>query len=313
MSVRFRVADGCSGRADKIVAAKFPNVGRKHIAELFRQGAVRIDGALARKGDQVVAGSEIELNREPEAHVDTPPTPCTQVTIDVLYADEHLVAIDKPGGVPSHPLRADERHTAANALVAQYPECAAASPHAREAGLAHRLDIGTSGVLLAARHRQSWQRLRRAFTNQQIRKRYWALVNPPADRSHHDRPLDDGRCDATLSRRGARMCIARPQARDDAQTASTTWRVLHRYPGAYALVECIATTGRMHQVRLHLAHALAPIVGDTLYGGTVAPRSIAGFFLHARRIELTHPMTGERLDIEAPLPTDRDELLGFLS
>jgi 23S rRNA pseudouridine1911/1915/1917 synthase len=314
MKERFHVAQGEAGRADKIVAARFPGVGRRRLAELFARGAVRVNGRVARKGDKIAAGAEIALSETPEA--DFAPAPGPDIELDLLHVDDDLVVANKPAGMPSHPLRAHEYRTLASALVARFPDCAEASAnagadaddagsHRREAGLVHRLDTGTSGAIMAARHFRAWRAMRAAFGRGEVEKRYLALVQS-AD-------IADGECAAPLVHRGNRMIVADQDAPDTALPAITRWRVIARLDG-FALLECTTRTGRMHQVRVHLAHAGAPIVGDALYGGPVPPAAMEpGHFLHASALGFSHPMTGAPMRIAAPLPRDRQAVLDALA
>jgi 23S rRNA pseudouridine1911/1915/1917 synthase len=169
----------------------------------------------------------------------------------------------------------------------------------------HRLDTGTSGAIMAARHARAWRALRAAFGRGEVEKRYLALV--------HSADIDDGECAAPLAHRGNRMIVADQDALDTALPATTRWRVIARLSG-FTLLECIARTGRMHQVRVHLAHAGAPIVGDALYRGPAPPGAMEpGHFLHASALGFCHPITGAAMRIEAPLPRDRQALLDALA
>lgn len=296
--VRFTVAAGEAGRADKVVRARFPDLGRRQLARLFAGGAVRVGGRALAKGAFVAAGTEVELDHEPMRDDAVAPVPEPDLALEVLSTDDAVVAVAKPAGMPSHPLRAGERGTLASALVARFPECASASAEAREGGLAHRLDIDTSGVLLAARTPAAWTALRRAFAAGAVDKDYLAVVGG-------DLP-DHGRCDAPLAQRGDHVAVSW----DDGLGATTSWQVLERGPG-WALVRCRAASGRMHQIRAHLAAAGAPILGDQRYGGRPGPAALVGHFLHAERIALAHP-AGGRLEVSAPLPPDRQACLEAL-
>lgn len=296
---RFCVEPDEAGRIDRIVAARFPGAGRKRVAELFARGAVRIDGRLARKGDLAAPGAEITVSEAPAMSADLAPEPEPELGLDVLHVDPEIVVMSKPAGMASHPLRAGERGTLANALVARYPECVRAAEDIREAGLIHRLDIGTSGVIVAARQRQVWRTLRLAFGKSAITKTYWALAAGQ---------VRNGYSDAMLATRGKRAVIIGPDS-PSALAAVTEWHALERF-AEHTLLECTTRTGRMHQVRVHLAHAGAPILGDELYGGP--PMPIPGHFLHARIITLPHPATGRQQSYSAELPADRQALLASL-
>ncbi len=212
-----------------------------------------------------------------------------------------MVAIAKPAGMPSHPLAVGERGTAANAIVARFPECAAASPDAREAGLVHRLDAGTSGVLLAARSAEVWPQLRAALVGPACEKQYLAEVRGA--------PPETGVATAPIGRIGRHGAGVRVGGGRQPQPARTDWEVVERR-ATTALVRARLHAGRAHQVRAHLAAAGFPIVGDRQYGGGDAEpdaggdaeRDAGGFRLHAASLRLRHPISGELILIEAPPP-----------
>jgi len=296
-SLRFVITAGESAagvnRLDWIITQHFPEASRRRVHALFDDGAVRVDGKRARKGDRAQAGAEVVIARPPvlAADLNVTPDPEAAARLVVLHVDDALVVVAKPPGMPSQPLRAGELGTAASGMVALFPECASSSEDPRDGGLVHRLDIGTSGTLVAARTRGSWLALRAGFAGRTIGKEYLALV---------DRPPVTRECDAPLSQRGKRVVVDHT----DGLEAHTAWTVERRL-GARALVRCHATTGRMHQIRAHLAACGAPIAGDTLYGG--APLAhLVDFFLHAAVIRLPG------LTVAAPLPADRVAALAEL-
>lgn len=281
MKLTIDVAD----RADKALGRYYPDAGRRQLAELFDEGAVRINGKRARKGDRVAVGDVVELTREPVSGAALRPAPDPDVPLDVLALRSEVVVIAKPAGIPSQPLRAGELGTVANAVAFRFPECVAIGDDPRDGGLVHRLDIGTSGALVVARTPEAYRALRDAFSAGLIVKRYVAITDGrPAARE----------CDAALAQRGKRVAIDLAEG-----LAAYTEIAVERASPTHALVNCVAQTGRMHQVRAHLAHVGSPITGDELYGG--APLDgFDGFFLHAAAITL--PLGRERLVAEAPLP-----------
>jgi 23S rRNA pseudouridine1911/1915/1917 synthase len=285
MKLTIDIAD----RVDKVLARFYPDAGRKQLAALFADGAVKVNGKRASKGDRVAVGDTIELGREPVSGEALRPGPDPDVPLTVLVEHSELVAVAKPAGVPSQPLRGGELGTIANAIAFRYPECVAIGDDPRDGGLVHRLDIGTSGVIVAARTLEAYRALRAAFGAGMVIKHYLAICD--------GRPVAR-ECDAPLAQRGKRVVV------DVAEglPAYTEIAVERASPGGapeHARVRCIARTGRMHQVRAHLAHVGAPITGDVLYGGAPLTDD-TGFFLHA--ISITLPIGREQLVIEAPIP-----------
>jgi len=281
MKLTMEVAD----RVDKALARFFPEAGRRQLSALFDAGAVRVNGKRAKKGDRVAIGDTVELAREPVHGEALRPAPDPDVPLTVLVERSELVVVAKPAGVPSQPLRAGELGTMANAIAFRFPECVAVGDDPRDGGLVHRLDIGTSGVLIAARTQDAHRALRAAFGAGMVVKHYLAITD--------GRPVAR-ECDAPLAQRGKRAVVDLAEG----LPAYTEIAALRTLPG-HALVQCIARTGRMHQVRAHLAYVGAPLTGDALYGG--APLAgHDGFFLHAERVAL--PLGGESLVVAAPVP-----------
>jgi 23S rRNA pseudouridine1911/1915/1917 synthase len=293
--------DAAGRRIDHAVAAAIPGLSVAAARRLLEADAVRIDGRRPRKGAKVgarEAGATIEIDDAALAAADRstrrPIEPDGGVQAAVLHEDAALVAIAKPAGIPSHPLAAGQRGTAANAVVARWPECANASPDPREGGLVHRLDAGTSGVLIAARRADVWSALRAALTADDCEKTYLAeVVGAPADAGVETAPI--GR----VGRRGGRVRVGggrQPLA------AETAWQVIERRP-ATALVRVRLAAGRPHQVRAHLAAIGHPIVGDTKYGhADVNAPAREALHLHAASVRFRHPVSGDTILIEAPPP-----------
>jgi len=293
------VPPGAAGRRVDLFVSEALGLSRAKVKKLFEEGAVRVDGRPARKGDLLRAGQRVEVAEgaadEGPALVPEPGAP-----LRVLHEDAGLVFCDKPSGRPSHPLQPGETGTLANALVARYPECAAVSDDPREGGLCHRLDTGTSGVLLAARTRAAWEAMRAAFSGDGADKRYWAVVTGPL--------ADEGEIDLPLRHHKDRVEPAVDGA--GARPARSDFRVLAR-SGDAALVEVRIHTGVLHQVRAHLAAVGAPVVGDAAYGGRAMP-SLGRLFLHARSLEVVHPSSRRKLRVESPLPPELEAALGAL-
>jgi 23S rRNA pseudouridine1911/1915/1917 synthase len=299
---RWRVEPDAAGqRVDHAVAAALPGVSIAAAKRLLATGAVAIDGRPARKGEHLTAGQTVEIDDQAAGDAERPARvlPDPDLAVAVLYVDATMVAIDKPAGIASHPLAPRQLGTAANAVCARFPECASASPDAREGGLVHRLDGGTSGVLIAARSAEAWPLLRAALGGPDCEKTYLAEVvgSPP------EAGVETGSI-GRLGRRGARVRVG---AGRHLQSARTSWAVVERRADT-ALVRAVLQAGRPHQVRAHLAAAGHPIVGDSTYGGPSGRQAIAaddgrgGFHLHAASVRFRHPSSGEVILIEAPPP-----------
>jgi len=288
--VSVRIGPELAGRLDAAVRRLAPGLSRRLVRTLIADGVVRVNGRPARKGMRVAAGDVVEV----PAVEGIAPDP--DVEVRVLYEDADLVAIDKPGGVRGHALDPRERGTIAGALVARDPAQGRVGDPL-SGGLVHRLDIGTSGVLLAARTSASWTALRGAFQRHEVAKRYVAIVSgAPAAGAVVDVPLAHD----TQDRR--RMRPARPG--DRAWPAATRVRdvVVH---GARAMVTVEIRSGVTHQVRAHLAWLGHPIVGDALYGGEAGALSTGRHALHAAALEIA----ARGLHVTAPLPDDMRALV----
>jgi 23S rRNA pseudouridine1911/1915/1917 synthase len=290
---RFRVdPDASNRRVDHLVAEALPELSVTAARRLIADGAVRVDGQRARKGQRLTPGQVVEVEEARAAQRGTAAQRVRadpQLALPILEVDPLFVAVDKPAGVPAHPHAPDELGTAANALAAQFPECVGASPDPREGGLVHRLDAGTSGVLLAARSAAAWPLLRAALSAPECEKTYLAEVAGA--------PPDAGTAAGAIGRVGRRGARVRVGGGRNPLPAHTTWEVVERRPQS-ALVRVRLQRGRAHQVRAHLAAAGYPIVGDLLYGGGEADR----LRLHAAAIRFRHPESGELILIESPPP-----------
>ncbi|GIW46013.1 MAG: putative RNA pseudouridine synthase [Candidatus Binatia bacterium] len=285
-------------RLDVFVADKVPALSRRAVREAIAEGKIRLNGRRARKGLRVRQGEVVAVARELAQAQELGPNPALPVR--VLFEDEFIVAVDKPAGIPSHALRPFETETVANFLIARYPEMRSLSRAGLEAGLVHRLDTDTSGVLLAARTAHVREQLRQQFRTGQVCKEYLALVlGAVAEPGAISEPLEHDPA------RPGRMRVARG---GNGREAMTHYWPLERYT-EYTLLRVTIYTGVLHQIRVHLAWAGHPIAGDADYGGTEIPLALKRQFLHAKRISLHHPVSGAPFSVESPLP---DELAGVL-
>jgi 23S rRNA pseudouridine1911/1915/1917 synthase len=302
-----QIPRSCAGlRLDQALAELLPAYSRSRLQQGLKAGQLRVDGRLRRPRDPVAGGETVSgaLERTTET------TAAAQdIPLRILYQDADLLVIDKPAGLVAHPAAGNRDGTLVNALLHHAPELAALP----RAGLVHRLDKDTTGLLVVARGLRAHAALVGQLQARRIEREYRAVVNGV--------PVAGGMVDAPLGRHPVdrrRMAVTA-----GGKPAVTHYRVLRRFR-AQALLWIKLETGRTHQIRVHMAHAHFPLLGDPVYGGrprlppNAAPDcivAIQGFrrqALHAERLALTHPATGERLEWRAEIPPDLAALLAVL-
>lgn len=303
---------GSGTRLDRFLLNTYPWLDRPTAGELLAAGQITRNGRPARKGAKLAAGDILECRDIPEpADLRLRPNPA--LPLAVLFEDDALLALAKPAGQPTHPLRHAETGTLANALIARFPELAAIGGDRLFPALLHRLDTHTSGLVLAAKTPAAYQNLRAQFQRFEVEKHYTALV--------HGRVDGPGSLDAPLThqtRSPCKMTVVQDPAQapnNDCFAAKTAWTPLES-GNDYTLLDVTIFTGVTHQIRCHLAAAGHPVAGDFLYGspasfpvsGLQSPVSSLSppprHWLHAARIACRHPATGTPLDLSCPLPPD---------
>ncbi len=301
------VPDAATGRRfDAVLAELFPEFSRSRLAEWIKSGDARLDGATARPRDPVRGGQVASLDAVLETQTHALPE---DIPLDVLYEDEQVFVLDKPAGLVVHPGAGNPNGTLVNALLFRDPSLAALP----RAGIVHRLDKDTSGVMVVARTLQAHAALVEQLSARDVHRQYLAVVAGAM--------VAGGTVDAAIDRHPRdRLKMA---VREDGRDAVTHYRLRERFRHHTAL-ECRLETGRTHQIRVHMAHIKYPIVGDPLYGGSLKlPRgaseelvaALRGFrrqALHAETLEFAHPATGEPLRVSAPVPADMRELMRLL-
>ncbi len=291
-------------RLDRIVSL-ITERSRADAAALVAAGGVLVDGLEETSGKlrvregQVVVVDE-SLLKGPEA-----PAADATVAFTVVHEDEHLIVIDKPAGLVVHPGAGNPTGTLVNGLLARYPELAGVGEFHRP-GIVHRLDVGTSGLMVVARTQLAYHSLVEALAAHDVGRAYRTLVW-----GHLDHPV--GVIDAPIGRDHRdpmRMAVV-----VDGKPARTRYRVLagYRTPAAVSVVECRLETGRTHQIRVHLSAVGHPVVGDGQYGGIRSPIDSPRPFLHAAGLELVHPVTRRPLTFASPLPADLQAVEELLS
>ncbi|MFV0523931.1 MAG: RluA family pseudouridine synthase [Acidimicrobiales bacterium] len=293
------VPDALDGeRVDRVVAL-VADLSRREVAALIGTDAVLLNGRRPAKGSQrVAAGDRLEITH---AVGDDRPRADATIALPVVYADDTVLIVDKPAGMVVHPGAGNPDGTLVAALLARYPAVADVGDPARP-GIVHRLDKGTSGVLMVALTDEAHADLSRQLRARTVERRYRTLVAGTVE-------ADSGTIDAPLGRSPANPAARAVVA--DGKSARTTYRVVRRgeLPGVGPVTEltCRLETGRTHQIRAHLQAIGHPVVGDLVYGGpelrAPAP-SLDRPFLHAERLGIRHPGTGEAMAWESPLPSD---------
>jgi 23S rRNA pseudouridine1911/1915/1917 synthase len=284
--IRITVTDDDAGtRLDLLLAE--PLGSRSHAQRLIEAGRVRVDGAVQPKRHVVAAGEEIEV--APAAAADEVDH-AADAPFTVAYQDEYLIVVDKPAGMVVHPARGHRAGTLSQALAGT----AAGGDEPERAGIVHRLDRDTSGLLVVARSDDVHRRLSSLLAARKLRRQYLALVDGhPQSRS--------GTIDAPIGRdRRDRLSVSVDT--DTPRAARTHFEAEELLPSA-TLLRVTLETGRTHQIRVHLAAIGLPVAGDPQYG--VAGRyGLERQFLHAARLEFQHPVTGEGVDVRSQLPQD---------
>ncbi len=301
------VPDTAAGRRfDAVLAELFPDFSRSRLAAWIKSGDARLDGREVRPRDPVRGGEAVTLHATLDVQTHSEPE---DIALDVLYEDEHVIVINKPAGLVVHPGAGNPAGTLVNALLHRDP----ALNTLPRAGIVHRLDKDTSGVMVVARTLPAHTALIEQLSSRQVHRQYLAVVVGAL--------VSGGTADAPIDRHPRdriRMAV-----REDGRDAVTHYRLRERFR-AHTLLECRLETGRTHQIRVHMAHLKHPIIGDPLYGGPLKlPKGateelvaeLRGFrrqALHAETLEFAHPVTGEPVRCSAPMPEDMRQLVQVL-
>ena len=274
---------------------------RRAAREMLEGRMVRLNGATPSKGAIIGPGDHLEVAPVEDR---APLLPDSKVVLKILFRDEALIVVDKPGGMPCHPLRPGELGTVMNGVALMLPDAATVGDDAREGGLVHRLDNGTSGALMVALTAESFTAMRAAIREGRIRRRYQALVAGSIEDGGAEIEIKLAIAHHPKNRR--RMVVARDEAaavRLGARPARTIVRPIRRI-GDFTLVDVIPRSGSRHQIRVHLASVGHPIAGDDLYGGQpIEPLTSGRVWLHLAEMDFRSPASGHAR-VEAPIPDD---------
>lgn len=276
---------------------------RRVAQELVERGLVRINGRRSKKSEVVGAEDRVEVAATNRRAVIEPNA---DLALEVIHEDASVIVVNKPGGMPCHPLNADERDTVMNAVVARFPDVATVGEKPLEGGLLHRLDNGTSGALLIARNRGTFEKLRDAIRAGRIARRYEALVAGIVDhKTEIDTPI------AHHAKNARKMIVGDPSSANPKRAGRAAITVVEpiRRVVEFTLLSIAPKTGSRHQIRVHLASLGHPIVGDTLYGGPASESLPHGrFWLHLCDVAFDSPAVGH-VKVTAPIPTDLQTMI----
>ena len=300
-------AEEAGQRLDRVVAANCPELSRTRAQELIEEGLVRLNGKAAKDSQKVRAGDTIEVELQQRARLSVE---AEAIPLEVLYEDDDVIAINKPAGMMVHAGAGNSHGTLVNALLGR-GQSLSETGHPMRPGIVHRLDKGTSGIVLVAKNDLAHAKLSEGFRQRTIQKTYIALIEGVLKEGR-------GRIELPISRdphRRTRMTAKQASLLPNARAARTDWRALARIDSTM-LVEVQLHTGRTHQIRVHFSELRHPVVGDTLYGahgqlhvGRTTLPALGRNFLHAARIAFAQPKTGRVIELNAPLPAT---LQGYL-
>jgi 23S rRNA pseudouridine1911/1915/1917 synthase len=279
------------GRADALLAGALDGLTRSAAQKWIEEGRVTLDGAPIKKNAKLTAGQQLAVTPPQPEEVDLVPQ---DIPLDIVYEDDDVIVVNKPVGMVVHPAPGHPDGTLVNALLYHCGNSLSGINGERRPGIVHRIDRDTSGLLIAAKNDRAHLALSAQLQDHSLFRLYHAVAvgGFREDSGTVDAPIGRHRYDRK------RMAVCRP---GEGREAVTHWQVVDSRNG-YSHITCRLETGRTHQIRVHMASIGHPLLGDTVYGGKKPYPGLAGQCLHAAQLTFTHPATGERMTVEAPLP-----------
>ena len=305
MTLQAEVGAALEGeRVDRVVAM-LTGLSRKACADLVGEGKVGVDGTVvSSRSQRLLAGQQLSIDWVEVPVEQTELAALADVPVELVHVDDDVIVVNKSAGVVVHPGNGVRDATLVQGLLARFPELRHVG-EAHRPGIVHRLDRGTSGLLVVARNEHAYHDLVDQLASHTVHRRYLALVigHPDASSGMIDAPIGRSRHDPTR-----RAVVA------DGRPARTHYSLLETFsqPEALSLLACELETGRTHQIRVHLLAIGLPVVADPIYGGSRLRLGLSRPFLHATRLAFVHPRSGEELSFDAPLPADLDAVLTSL-
>ena len=297
------VAEGQEGpRLDIWLARQLPEISRSRIKQLIRAGLITINTRASKESHRIKSGERIEVNIPPPRPAELM---AEKIPLNIIFEDDALIVIDKPAGLVVHPAPGHHSGTLVNAVLHHCPDLSGIGDELRP-GIVHRLDKDTSGVIVVAKTEKAMKLLANQFKQREIHKEYLAIVQGILSPSSGVIKTMIGRHATDRKKMTAAPRKGRP--------AITRYATLETF-GNFSLVRLCPETGRTHQLRVHLAYARHPVIGDMQYGRRLTrdlPREVSRQMLHAHKIHFRHPVTGRDMEFSAPLPGDMERLLNYL-
>jgi len=295
--IEFTIPADCAGlRLDVALSKGLPQISRSYAARLLKDGAILIDGAAAKPSHKARGGEKVAVELPEPEEIEARPE---NIPLDIIFEDSDIIVVNKPAGMVSHPSSGHTRGALVNALLFHCKDLSSINGKLRP-GIVHRLDKDTSGAIVAAKNDTAHQGLAEQFASRTVKKEYVALC-------HGNPPRSVFFCDGRIGRhriRRTEMTITKEF--NEGREAYTDFTILERFRGDLFYVQANPRTGRTHQIRVHLAKSGYPILADGLYGkeSALPELGLARHALHARRLSVKHPRTGEAKTFEAPLAPD---------
>lgn len=295
----YQVLSADSGkRIDKLLTIIQPDISRSEIQSWIKQNKVAVNGVSIKANYKCKEGDTITWSIPKKQELTIHPE---SIMLNIVYDDEHIAVINKPRGMVVHPSQSHTSGTLVNALLHHYNGNLSTLSGRERAGIVHRIDKDTSGLLIIAKSDEAHRKLQRQFKNREVKRTYEAIVHGVISHDH-------GLVDAPIGRdpkQRQNMAVV-----DEGKDAKTHFRVIKRYEN-FTHIECQLETGRTHQIRVHMKYINHPLVGDPKYGPR-KPFVHIGQVLHARSLEFIHPITEERICLTSELPEEFKDVLNRL-
>ncbi len=299
MTVQITASEG-GKRCDALLAEALPELSRSYVQQLISLGKVRLNGRPVKKSSLAEAGDVLTVEVPEKEPLEILPQ---NISLDVAYEDNDVIVVNKPKGMVVHPAPGHPDGTLVNALLWHCGASLSGINGVLRPGIVHRIDMDTSGLIIAAKNDAAHQALEAQLRDHSLARTYEAIVRGRLRE-------DAGTVDAPIGRHPVdrkRMCVTDRNSRE----AVTHWEVLGRYEG-YTHVRCRLETGRTHQIRVHMAHIGHPVAGDVTYGGKWGELGVQGQCLHAKELRFLHPASNKPITVTSELPAYFQEALARL-